>query len=356
MFKKKEENKKAIEEVVNENEETSEKVEDTSVEEEEKLASDIDEANLLEEKKPNHENDVDLNVKVEYDNQYLVGIENARTDFFKIFKIENNLKWIMGVFVMAAIFVSFIWLMNISSVIAFVVCGAAIAILIGYYFVIKHINNKKLSKYFEDYYKNLNAYTFIDNPSYSDISGTYENRMDQETFVKCNLYKDVAQVSSRNLITFKYNDIECSIVDCSASIKTVKRLQPVFVGKLLTAPNKYKGEGVTIYLKGNERALPPTNVDELRKVVNTRKMVIYSNASKQPQVINNKLKSILNKIITNNILIDVAISIQEGTTYVALGYDDNLMVLPLQERFNQIPLVQFKKDLEVICELVEHLN
>ena len=85
-------------------------------------------------------------------------------------------------------------------------------------------------------------------------------------------------------------------------------------------------------------------------------MVIYSNEEKQPAIINNQFKAAINKIITNNILVDVAISIQKGATYVALGYEDNLMVLPLQDKFNPIPLTQYKKDLVNVLDLVSLLN
>lgn len=352
MFKKKKDNVAVDNDI---KEEEVEEIKENNSDEENKEVTN-ENIDSKPEENNNHEFDVDLNQKVEYDNNYLVGIEEARAKFHKIFKVENILKWVMGAVVMATIVVSFVWLMPNNQGLALGVCGGALALLIIYYVVIKNYNSKKLNTYFDEYYSNLNSYTFVDNPSYSEISGTVNDRIDTETFNKCNMYKDVVQVGARNLLNFKFNNLNCTIVDCAAQIKTVKRLQPVFVGKLFTAPNKYKGDEVIVYLKGNERSLPPTNVEEKRKVINTKNMVVYSNAEKQPTIINKKLKEILNKIKTNNILVDVAISIQEGMTYVALGYDDNLMVLPLQERFNQIPLVQFKKDLEVICELAEYLN
>lgn len=351
MFKKKE-NKKTqeAEELKEQNEEIKEENEQTP-------ETSNETPNEEELKNEYHENDVDLNVEIKYEEENLENIENARKEFYKIFKIENILKWVMGLFVMAVMIVAFIVIMPASSLWAFIACGIALAILIAYYIIVKQINTKKLNAYFESYYKSCENFVFDDKEIYSNLSGGVLDRIDVETFNKCDLYKDVVQVGSREHLKFTYqNKLNCSIVDCAAQIKTVKRLQPVFVGKLLTAPNTYEGENIIVYIKGNERSLPPTNVEGLRKVLNTKKMVIYSNEEKQPAIINNHFKAAINKIITNNILVDVAISIQKGATYVALGYEDNLMVLPLQDKFNPIPLTQYKKDLVNVLDLISLLN
>ena len=61
-------------------------------------------------------------------------------------------------------------------------------------------------------------------------------------------------------------------------------------------------------------------------------------------------------IRTDAILVDVAISIYEGKVYIMMGYDDPLMVLPLQTEFDYKPTESYKKDMARIANLVEVLN
>ena len=136
-----------------------------------------------------------------------------------------------------------------------------------------------------------------------------------------------------------------------------KGVRPVFVGKLLHAATNYLGEqSIIVYFKGNERALPPTNVKELKVIEENLKYIIYSNNADAKKVITAKIKKMFDEVKMNNVLVDLAISMHDGKIFVCFGYDDPLMILPLQNQFDPKPNEQFKKDLGVVIKIVEALS
>jgi hypothetical protein len=148
-----------------------------------------------------------------------------------------------------------------------------------------------------------------------------------------------------------------SIVDCAGNVRAEKRVRPVFVGKMLRAKAVYKGEKpILVYLKGNERALPPTNVDNIKNVFEDQKMVIYSDYADWKKVLTGPVMKALEAIKVNKILVDVAISIYEEKVFVMMGYDDPLMILPLQSEFDSKPTEIYKGDITEVVKLVEALN
>ena len=85
-------------------------------------------------------------------------------------------------------------------------------------------------------------------------------------------------------------------------------------------------------------------------------MIIYTENKKYESVVNAKTRQLISELVTNNVLVDVSISITKGKTYFCLGYDDCLMVLPLQDKFNPLPVYKFKKDMQIIAEIITNLN
>ncbi|MDD4154870.1 MAG: hypothetical protein PHT30_05645, partial [Bacilli bacterium] len=81
-------------------------------------------------------------------------------------------------------------------------------------------------------------------------------------------------------------------------------------------------------------------------------MAIYSNNKEALKFVNKKVQSALKKIHTDDILVDVAIAIQKGKTFVCAGYDDILMVLPLEKPFNPKATRNYKDDLVDISEFI----
>ena len=300
---------------------------------------------------------------IEYSAKPLEEIEQERQKFFKNFRVQNTLKWIISFICIAAIIVGCIVVPNVitdnDSLKTGLMLGVVVVALagtFGYSVFTKRSMNVKMKKYFNFYYKKINEFA-MDQEGFSDPVLQEPGKIDIDLFRDTNLYKDIVDVGSRGLTEFEYNKIPMRIVDCAGQIKDDKRMRPVFVGKLLHCATKYLGEqSIVIYFKGNERALPPTNVSELKVVEDNTKYIIYSNSADVKKIIKPAIKKMLDGIEMNKILVDLAISMHDGKIFVCFGYDDPLMVLPLQNQFDPRPNEQYKKDLGKVIKVVEALN
>ena len=299
-----------------------------------------------------------------YPHEGLQKVEDERKVFWKSYKLHNTIKTIVLFICMAAIITSFFVFPNVipkeksglqlglTITVAVVCLGGAY----GYSVYVRRKFEGRMKEYFDLYFRSVNDYVFEDKV-FSDVELQVPGKIILDEFNECKLYKDVFQAGSRGLTTFKCKGIESSIVDCAGSVKAEKRVKPVFVGKMVRTKASYEGEEpVYIYLKGNERSLPPTNLEEVKNVLEDQKKVVYSNYKDWKKVVNSSVIKALDAMHTDKILVDLAVSIYSGKAYIMMGYDDPLMVLPLQTKFDSKPTEIYKKDMEALAKLIEALN
>ena len=298
-----------------------------------------------------------------YKDEPLKEIELERQSFFKTFRIHNTLKWVITVVCIVALIVGLIVIPNaipdnenLKTALMLVICIVAVVGTFGYSAFCKRYINSKMRRYFNFYYRKTAEFAF-DQEGFGEPVVQEPGKIDIDFFKETNLYKDIISVGSRGLTEFSYNGIPMRIVECAGNIKDGARERPVFVGKLLHCAGKYLGEqAIVVYFKGNDRALPPTNITELKIIEDNEKYIVYSNSPEVKKIINKDIKKIMNTIDMNEYLVDLAISMHDGKLFVCFGYDDPLMVLPLQNQFNPKPNEQYKKDLGSVIKLVEALN
>ena len=301
-------------------------------------------------------------VKVQYPHEALQRVEDTRQVFWKSYRTHNTLKMIVMLACLSLIIVAFFvfpTFIKDSKLQAGLTIGIAIISLggtYGYSVYVKRKFDRKMKEYFDLYFRSCNEFVFGEKP-FSDVELQVPGKITLDEFNECKLYKDVIEAGSRGLTTFKYNNLEMSIVDCAGNVKAEKRMKPVFVGKMLRAKAKYEGEEpVFVYLKGNERALPPTNMEGINNALEDQHKVVYSNHSDWKKVLNGNVMKAIEAVKTNNILVDVAFAIYSGKVYVMMGYDDPLMILPLQNEFDSKPTESYKNDMTYICKVIEALN
>lgn len=302
------------------------------------------------------------NKQTKFTSEALQTIENKRQVFWNSYKKHNTLKLVVMVVCLVAIIVAFLVLPTVlpdtkgQSGITIGIAVIALGATYGYSVYVRKKFDKKMKEYFEEYFTCINEFA-LNHKGFTEVELQKPGKITVEEFNECKLYKDVCEAGSRGLTTFKYNKLEMSIVECAGNVKSGKRIAPVFVGKMVRATAKYKGEKpVIIYLKGNERALPPTNVSEIKNVLEDQKMVVYSDNKDWKKVLSPSVMSAIKSIKTDSILVDLAISIYGGKAFVLMGYDDPLMVLPLQNEFNPGPTEIYKKNISQIVKVVEELN
>lgn len=293
-----------------------------------------------------------------YDDETLKGVETARQLFYKTYKSSNVTKWIVTGVCLVLILAG--WLIpnyvegvKGTAAATYITIGVLVfaCIILGVYsFMFKKKLDTAMKAYFLKYYELTNAYVFGN--QVENLRGTVDDKLDPAIFNAAGLYKNVAKVGSRDTLHFSYKGQEMLLADCAGQVNGGKALQTVFVGKLATVPNAWNGPDTIIYLKGNKRALPPTSLSDYSLIEDTKSMVVYgSDGSKK--ALSQPVRKALAAINTNETLVDVAISLKAGTTYIALGYEDNLMVLPLEKPFNPAPIQEFKANFALILSLVD---
>lgn len=297
-----------------------------------------------------------------YDSEELQAIEDERIKFLGEYRSGNRIKSIIFFVVMLLMVGTFIIIPNVGQGAAWqlpVMISVAVVLLgcvLGFSFLTRKKMTQKMRNYFSIFYGNMNKYVF-GSKNFDKVVFENPGKIEDHLFTDSNLYKDVLEVRSRGATTFEYEKKPILVCDCAGSVRTDKRVVPIFVGKYLVTGNKYEGkEPIYIYIKGDQRSLPPTNLEEVKVVKDDATMAIYSNDSKWEKNLNTKVMKIINSMKPNKELVDIAISIQPGTTYIALGYDDPLMVIPLDRPFNQEPVKGYKKDVLKACQLAKELD
>ena len=304
----------------------------------------------------------------EYDDDALKNIEDSRKEFLAFYKRQRIWKWVIGIAALAIVITSLIVLPNTlprdaenalaKSTIAlmWIITGVTLALVVTYTLVIKRVINKKMKQYFSNFYEQASIYSFQDD-CFTDVSLQIPDKISKIQFDENMMYRNVSEVGSRGLTEFKYNGELMMVCDCAAQVRAEKRIMPVFVGKYLVGPASYgEAEPIVIYLRGDHRSLPPTNLDEIKDVYDKDDIVIYSNNKDWAKVVNAKVIKALKNIEIGKELIDVAISVLNGKVYMCLGFDDPLMVLPLMEDFNPEPYKEYRKQLNAICKVAEELS
>ena len=298
----------------------------------------------------------------DYSDENLKKVEDNRIEFYTNYKKQNIFKWIFSFIAIGLLVFAFIGVPNLTGEnqtlrlsLMVVIAGVSLGLMLGYSLVSKKLFNKKARTYFDTIYQSLNAYHF-DNEGFEIIPSDTSRQLEKIEFDESYLFKDVIRVNSRNYVEFKYNDIKMMVVDAAGQVAQDKRFRPIFVGKYLVAPANYDGEQIIVYLKGDKRGIPPTNIDDIKMVFDDEKMSIYTNEPKWKEALNSKVKNAIKLLKTDKTLIDVSISLRKGSVYVCLGYDDDLMTLPLENPFNPHPNEHYKKDLLNAVKFIETLN
>lgn len=302
-----------------------------------------------------------------YDSPELENIENKRKEFLHYYKNQNLFKWVVGGIGIILIIIAWIvipnfgknsdgtaasWALPAAIIITVVSLGA----IFVYSTLTKKSLNRRMRDYFLFYYNEMKDYCF-GNDQYESADLLVPDKLERIQFDENKLYENVFEVGSRGLTEIKYKGKLMMVCDCAAQVKGDKRVFPVFVGKYIVAPSSYnEADPIFVYVKGDKRSLPPTAISGYKPVLDDKDIVIYSNYGKWNKVINSKVLAAIKKISVGKQLVDVAISLSNGKVYMCLGYDDPVMVLPLEHAFDPSPSKEVKSHWPEVMAVIEELN
>lgn len=303
--------------------------------------------------------------EIVYSDDRLKAVEDARLLWNKTYRKTNSIKTAISFSAIALIILGYIIPYfalagqeeSARSTWTLVICGITAVIGIGaiaaYGFYARKKNRETISKYFNAYYSNVNAYAF-DGLDIRNLSGNADAKIEKAEVDACGLYPN-SQVGSRDNLTFTYKDLDCALCDMAAQKDMGKALTTVFVGKYLRAHNHrtISSDGLVIYFKGNARALPPTVT--LPVYEDNKKFVVYG-SKEDARILTHDIRDAFRNIRTDSLLVDVAIAIKPGRTFIAMGYEDDLMILPNDKPFNPKYVEEYAKQVRQFLELAVLLD
>lgn len=302
--------------------------------------------------------------EIKYNDDLLKQIEDNRLKFYKRYRIGSIFKWPVAALSIGALVFAFFAVPsfigdNNSLKMGLMIGIAALSLItmVTYTLISKFMLNKRSKNYFADYYDLVSNYT-LDNKNIKDVDCVAARKIERIEFDENLLFKDVDMVGSRALTTFKYKDHDISLCDLAAQVRVDRRPRPVFVGKYVIAPSKYDvDDPIFVYIKGDaKKALPPTNMEGYKTVLDDDKIAIYSNNGKWNKLVTSKVKSALLSLKEGDNLIDIAIAFRPGKMFVCMGYDDSLMILPLEKAFDPKPTEEYKVELHKLLKLIGEIN
>lgn len=312
----------------------------------------------------------DANGNIAYSDDRFKTIEKARKKHLKLVKRLSYIKVAITLGGLALVLCG--WLIPANTMEEPgripVYIGLALAILTVVGICVYGILSKKkqiasTEEYLSSYFKECDDFIFEGLPI-SDVQGGMKDKITDEEFNASELYgpcskhDEVSNIGSRDSLTFDYDGMKCGLADVGAEARTPKGFLTVFIGKYLRTENHLQVDegGLYVYIKGGPRSTPPSflfNKDML-PLEDTKKYCVFGEKSNK-KLLTKGFRQAIKSIHTDNLLIDLAISFKSGKTYWALGYEDTLMVAPVDKPFDPIYLTKFKEQLHSILELAKTL-
>lgn len=296
----------------------------------------------------------------EYDNPELENIEKARLAWVKDSRIGSIIKVSISMVCLAAIIVG--WAVptfvlgpeakQLPLYIALGCAGGALAIMLLTSVLTKRRSKGLVNEYFRAFYGSFDRYAY-DGLDLEGLTGGVDDKITKEEFEAGKIFLNTHTVGSRNSRSFIFRGVDCALCDAAGQEERSDRTVGVsFVGKYLRMHNNanVSDDGVIIYVKGNERAIPPSAILQRDPALETPYYNVYGSYADLDALPKEFMEQV-EKIRTDKLLVDVTISIQKGRTYFYLGYEDTLMVLPNKEPFNPNYLISFKNHLRNFLEM-----
>lgn len=245
----------------------------------------------------------------------------------------------------------------------------SIIVVVAYFLIISNYSKKTKNKLNEDSLRILNEYfSLIDsyvteNKYFTEIQFNREYKLDEDTFKNLKICKNISSVVGRDYIKGKLCGYD--FVAGDNCIKTQEKDEKgneqnyiVFLGKLfvINIENLVSEGRAIIYLKG-KGANGPTDIEDLEKVegILSNKFDVYSSFNID-SLLTEKTKSLLEKFEVNDALIDMFITIDNNKISFGFSYSDGVMVVPLTESLKKEDLFEYKKNVELMVDIVKSLK
>lgn len=285
-------------------------------------------------------------------------IEENRKEFYDAYnkqKKQNTLLIVLFGLVAIGVFLA----LNKYFYIALII---VVVLMVGLYFYSKTMKNtmeKKIQNYISDFYNLSNDFVFSNTP-FKNLVFEPQTKMEEKEFIESGFIRGITHVGSRNMVKGNLGNVEFKVLDCVAKIVVKNKEEVCFLGKFFTfnLENTYEYKTLIYIPSKDPNGAGPNDLeglDEKTELENSH-LKVWSNDPHVSQIFTKKVLDALSKFEPNDSLVDVAISIMKDKIYVALSYENELMVLPLIDPFKDGPTLQYAEDLKKVVALMEALQ
>ena len=297
----------------------------------------------------------------------LAQVEEKKNAFYNLYKKYKKFSSLYMIILVVLMIPLFIWVMPIKTYGTWISIGAIILIF-GVFYVFtnktKTNTNESAKNYIDEYYQITMGYVFNNMPEVKNYEQLTGGKLETDVFVNAHMIKDVTSSASRNVATYDIDGREIAIAEFVAYTQGEgkrKRINPVFIGKLLKVENSIKDEDLRtlVYLKPrikDQIAQGVNDIEGLETLFNDKDIAIYSSEKTMNKAISKEIVPLLNEYKIDKDLIDIAISITPGMTYFAFSFSDDLMAVPLESDIKVDPIILFKETMETTNKIIAKIK
>ncbi len=295
--------------------------------------------------------------KLEGEQTFDQQIEDKRSVIFKVYRktrlINNIIMFaIVAVFVVSIIFMTqFSW----GKIAGGVLIGVTIVGLVIYYILTRNLFPNTTKDYIESFTHISDNYVF-DAEGYSDCELFFKKRYALADSLPDRVYKNVIDLASRNLVSGKFDgvDFTCGELALYTQGEKARQKKVLFVGKYITLENKLHFEDrYIINIQGEKNTDLPTDVEDLVKVYEVNRFVIWAKEGSNPEKdLGKDFIEDLKSIDCVGSLLNVNIALWAGHTAAYLSYDDHIAAIPFDKPINADSYIQLKKNIKDVLGLL----
>ena len=289
-------------------------------------------------------------------------IEEKRAPLYKTFLKSRKISNVLT-FVILAVSIAGMYLITGQQtwmpIVGWCILGLGVVGMLAFYFLSKRRFDTKTKEYINFVNETITNETFA-NERFGDVQVT-EGKIEVDSVAGNGVYTNIVRVASRNIINGKYDDVSFKFAEAALFKREEGKKQPTvaaFVGKYFEAENDIKfGGNIVINIAREEPVDVPNALDNRTKLYTDDGLTIYGDEGCDfRSVIGEKFLGSIKRIKAEKHLLNLALSIWEGHTFVFMSYDDDVIALPFDKPCNPEAFKSFVDDLNRVFDVIKLLG
>lgn len=239
------------------------------------------------------------------------------------------------------------------------IIAAGVIGMILFYFLSKKKFDENTKDYIAFINETLNKKAFEDK-KYKNIQNIPE-KLEVNDLASNGVYANIVRVASRNKIKGEFDGIRFTFAEAAIFKKGDKKQTPAvaaFIGKCFEATNDLKFEGnVVINISRAEPVDAPNAIEGRAKLYEQGNVCVYGDEGFNfREVIGEEFFGNFKKIEVTGHLLNLAISIWGGRTFVFMSYDDEVIAMPFDKPLNPEAFNDYVAELKKVFTTVKLLG